>query len=77
MATLFAWTGALKKRGELDHTPELTKFSEKLEQAALQTIEEGFMTGDLASLSTLPEKHSVDTETFLKEIDKRLVSLLS
>ena len=50
MATLFAWTGALGKRGELDNIPELTAFARKLEQAALDTIESGTMTGDLASL---------------------------
>ena len=50
MATLFAWTGALAKRGELDEIPELTAFAKKLEQAALDTIESGTMTGDLASL---------------------------
>ena len=50
MATLFAWTGALAKRGELDDIPELTAFAQKLEQAALDTIESGTMTGDLASL---------------------------
>ena len=76
MATLFAWTGALKKRGELDKTPDLVEFAEKLEKASLQTIEDGIMTGDLAALSTLPNKKSVDTETFLKEIDKRLTQLL-
>lgn len=50
MATLFAWTGALAKRGELDEIPELTAFARKLEQAALDTIESGTMTGDLAGL---------------------------
>lgn len=50
MATLFAWTGALAKRGELDDIPDLTAFARKLEQAALSVIEEGTMTGDLASL---------------------------
>ncbi len=50
MATLFAWTGALAKRGELDEIPELTAFAQKLEKAALETIESGTMTGDLASL---------------------------
>ena len=50
MATLFAWTGALAKRGELDEIPELTSFAKKLEQAALDVIESGTMTGDLASL---------------------------
>jgi isocitrate dehydrogenase len=76
MATLFAWTGALKKRGELDGTPELVRFAEKLEKASLQTIEDGIMTGDLASLSTLQNKKSVDTETFLREINNKLTSLL-
>ena len=72
MATLFAWTGALKKRGELDGTPELCRFAEKLEAAAVQTIENGVMTGDLAAISTLPDKTAVDTETFLHFVDKRL-----
>jgi isocitrate dehydrogenase len=76
MATLFAWTGALKKRGELDQLPELVSFAEKLEKASIQTIENGIMTGDLAGLSTLPNKTTVDTETFLKEVNKSLVKLL-
>jgi isocitrate dehydrogenase len=76
MATLFAWTGALKKRGELDGTPDLVSFAEKLEKASLQTIEDGIMTGDLASLSTLENKKAVDTETFLREINKKLTLLL-
>ncbi|MDF2568058.1 MAG: NADP-dependent isocitrate dehydrogenase, partial [Oscillospiraceae bacterium] len=76
MATLFAWTGALKKRGELDETPELIDFAEKLEKASIQTIEQGVMTGDLASLSSLPNKKTVDTETFLLEIRERLDQLL-
>jgi len=72
IATLFAWTGALKKRGELDGNSELTAFAQKLENAAIQTIEEGIMTGDLAALSSAPNKQAVDTETFLDEIKKRL-----
>ena len=76
MATLFAWTGALKKRGELDSAPALVAFAEKLEKASIQTIEEGIMTGDLYCLSTLENKQTVDTETFLREIDKRLQKLL-
>ncbi len=76
MATLFAWTGALKKRGELDKIPELVDFAEKLEKASLLTIEDGVMTGDLAALSSLPNKKSVDTETFLKEINTRLSQML-
>lgn len=76
MATLFAWTGALKKRGELDGTPDLVSFAEKLEKASLQTIEDGIMTGDLESLSNLEHKKAVDTETFLREINKKLTLLL-
>jgi isocitrate dehydrogenase len=75
MATLFAWTGALKKRAELDHLPELSSFAEKLEQASIQTIEDGVMTGDLAAISTLPNKKAVDTETFLKQVNERLQTL--
>lgn len=76
VATLFAWTGALRKRGELDNNPELIAFSDKLEQATIQTIEEGVMTGDLACLSTLESKKVVDTESFLVAINERLVKLL-
>lgn len=76
VATLFAWTGALRKRGELDELPELMAFADKLEQATIRTIEEGVMTGDLAALSTLENKTTVDTETFLREVDKRLATML-
>ena len=72
VATIFAWTGALKKRGELDGIPELSAFAEKLEKATVQTIEEGVMTGDLYVLSTLPDKKKVNTEQFLDEINIRL-----
>ena len=77
VATLFAWTGALRKRGELDGTPQLCRFADLLEQATLQTIEDGVMTGDLALLSTLPQKKKVTTEAFLREIDRRLQGLLA
>lgn len=76
VATLFAWTGALKKRGELDNTPELIEFAEKLEKATVATIEDGIMTGDLTALSTLENKTKVDTETFLTEINKRLAAMM-
>lgn len=76
VATIFAWTGALGKRGELDKIPELTDFARKLEQATINTIESGIMTGDLASLSTLPDKKSVGTEEFLKAINSELITLL-
>ncbi len=76
VATIFAWTGALKKRGELDNTPELCTFAENMEKATIQTIEEGVMTGDLYSMSTLEKKTKVNTEDFLKEINKRLEKLM-
>ena len=76
VATLFAWTGALRKRGELDELPDLIHFADMLEKATIQTIEEGVMTGDLALLSTLENKKKVDTETFLVEINERLKALL-
>jgi len=76
VATLFAWTGALRKRGELDNTPELCGFADKLEKATIQTIEEGVMTGDLYLLSTLENKKKVDTEEFLHEVDERLKKML-
>lgn len=76
VATLFAWSGALRKRGELDNTPDLVNFANNLEKATIQTIEEGVMTGDLALLSTLENKTKVDTETFLVEVNKRLQKLL-
>lgn len=75
MATLFAWTGALRKRGELDGNEALQQFADQLEQASIQTIEEGVMTGDLAALSTADNKKVVDTEAFLKEIKIRLDAL--
>ena len=77
VATLFAWTGALRKRGELDELPELMNFADCLEKATIQTIEEGVMTGDLYLLSSLPNKTKVDTEEFLVEVDKRLKTLLA
>lgn len=76
IATIFAWTGALRKRGELDGNKALSDFADKLEKASVQTIEDGVMTGDLYRLSTLPEKKSVYTETFLKEIAVRLDAML-
>ena len=76
VATLFAWTGALRKRGELDEMPELMSFADSLEKATIQTIEEGVMTGDLYLLSTLENKKKVNTEDFLKEVNVRLKVLL-
>lgn len=72
VATIFAWSGALKKRGQLDGVKELSDFAEKLEQATVETIEDGVMTGDLYVLSHLENKKKVNTENFLKEIKVRL-----
>ncbi|HHW48097.1 MAG TPA: NADP-dependent isocitrate dehydrogenase [Clostridiaceae bacterium] len=72
IATLFAWTGALKKRGEIDGINELVEFASRLESAALRTIDEGVMTKDLAQLSEIEDKRIVNTEDFLKEIKLRL-----
>ncbi len=77
VATIFAWTGAFRKRGELDGIPELMSYADALEKATLGTIEDGVMTGDLTSLSTLENKRTVDSETFLDEIAKRLESLMN
>lgn len=76
IATIFAWSGALRKRGELDGLPELGRFADTLEQACKDTIEAGVMTGDLAALSTLAEKRVVDSEAFLSEINRRLAQKL-
>ena len=72
MATIFAWTGALRKRGELDGNDELVSFADKLEKASIQTIEEGVMTKDLAMLTELKEVKTVNTYEFIKEIRNRL-----
>ena len=72
VATLFAWTGALRKRGELDGNKELSDFADKLEKATIKTIEDGVMTGDLYVLSNLDNKRKVNTEDFLLEINNRL-----
>ncbi|ABY91643.1 MULTISPECIES: NADP-dependent isocitrate dehydrogenase [Thermoanaerobacter] len=76
IATIFAWTGALKKRGELDGIESLVNFADKLENASLQTIEKGIMTKDLAALSDLPNKTVVNTESFLLEIKKTLEEIM-
>lgn len=76
MATIFAWTGALKKRAELDGIKELSDFADKLEAASIKTIENGVMTKDLAQLSEVPNIKTVNTEEFLKEIKKTLDLML-
>ena len=72
MATIFAWSGALKKRGELDGCAELVGFAEKLEMASIETIEAGVITKDLDLLLTTPDRTVVGTEEFLLKIKERL-----
>ena len=76
VATLFAWTGALRKRGELDGISELSDFADKLEKATIQTIESGIMTGDLALLSNLENKKKVNTEEFLLAVNETLKTMI-
>ncbi|MCR5623189.1 MAG: NADP-dependent isocitrate dehydrogenase [Treponema sp.] len=72
VALIFAWTGALAKRAELDGTPELADFAHKLEKATLGTIEDGIMTGDLARLAEPAAKKIVNSWEFIDEIASRL-----
>ena len=72
VATIFAWTGAFKKRGELDNLPELTAFGERLEKAVLDTIESGTMTADLARIATGENVKVVNTHDFFEAIKSRL-----
>ncbi|MGN0245111.1 MAG: NADP-dependent isocitrate dehydrogenase [Lachnospiraceae bacterium] len=70
VATIFAWTGALRKRGELDGISELMEFADKLEKATLSTIESGRMTKDLALITSLKDVTVLNSENFIKEIRK-------
>ena len=70
VATIFAWTGALRKRGELDGIKELVEFADKLEKATLSTIESGRMTKDLALITSLKDVTVLNSENFIKEIRK-------
>lgn len=72
VATIFAWTGALRKRGELDGNKELAAFADKLEKATIDTIEAGEMTKDLALITTIPNPTVLNSEDFIKAIGKRL-----
>jgi isocitrate dehydrogenase len=72
MALIYAWTGALRKRGQLDGLPELVAFADRLEKASIDTITEGVMTGDLARLAEPKAKQVVDSEAFIQAIAERL-----
>ncbi len=77
MATIFAWSGALRKRGELDELPQLCAFADQLERACIETIESGVMTGDLASLWEKGEATTVSSEGFLAAVRARLETALA
>ena len=72
VATIFAWSGALRKRGELDNLPDLVDFANRLEKATLDTIESGKMTGDLGAISSLENIQVLNSEDFIHEIAKKL-----
>ncbi|MBE6471649.1 MAG: NADP-dependent isocitrate dehydrogenase [Coriobacteriaceae bacterium] len=72
VATIFAWSGALRKRGELDGTPDLVAFANKLEQATVATIEAGEMTGDLVAITSHPAPKKLNTQEFIQAVAKRL-----
>ncbi len=75
VATIFAWTGALRKRGELDGIRELMDFADRLEQATLKTIEEGKMTGDLARITSLENVTVLNSQDFIHAIREKLEKL--
>ena len=76
VATIFAWTGALRKRGELDNIPELMTFADKLEAATIKTIEDGKMTKDLALITSLKDVTVLNSEGFIKAIRSELEGML-
>ena len=76
VATIFAWTGALRKRGELDGSKELMEFADKLEKASIKTIEDGKMTGDLARITSLKKPVVLESEEFIKAIRTTLEKML-
>lgn len=76
VATIFAWTGALKKRGELDKNSDLMSFADKLEKACIETIENGKMTKDLALITSINNPSEMTSEDFIKEVRKNLEAIL-
>ncbi len=72
VATIFAWTGALRKRGELDEIPALIKFADKLEQSVIETIEKGYMTRDLTLITAMEETITLNSLDFIKAVRKTL-----
>src|SRR5699024_10610568 len=77
VATIFAWSGALRKRGELDQIPELSEFADKLEAATIETIESGTMTKDLALMTSLENVTVANSEEFIQAIAENLKTKLN
>lgn len=77
MATIYAWSGALRKRGEMDNLPELSGFADKLEEACIDTLNDGYMTKDLVNLAEGVKCTAVNTKEFILEIRKRLEAKLA
>ena len=77
VATIFAWSGALRKRGELDQIPELMTFADKLEKATLSTIESGKMTKDLALITSIEKPTVLNSEGFIKAVRENLEKSLA
>ena len=77
VATIFAWSGAFRKRGEMDGLEKLCDYADKLEQATIDTIESGIMTKDLSAITTLSNAQTVTSEEFLSAIRSRLEALLA
>ena len=75
MATIFAWSGALRKRGELDNLPELAVFADKLEKASVKTIEDGKMTKDLALITSLENVEVLSSLDFIKAVRTTLEAM--
>ena len=76
IATIFAWTGALRKRGELDANNELMQFADKLEKATIDTVEGGRMTGDLAIITSINDAKTLNSTDFIKAIRTTLEAML-
>ena len=76
IATIYAWTGALRKRGELDKISALCDFADKLERACVETIEKGQMTKDLALITTMPNPETLNTQDFIKAVRSTLEDLI-
>ena len=77
VATIFAWSGALRKRGELDGLADLQRFADSLEEATVAVIESGKMTKDLAAITTLPDPVVLNSREFIQEIRKELEQRLA